>query len=217
MTVVYRIDIQEQKNLKSKTREDLTSRIQIQYKIEGIPISKALREKRFYLMLIQKKILQNIKVAKLLKYCQVLRSYNFCLQHYFWIKHWRFSRRIEVSFTWGSWHFDVVKSNPFCQLYLACSDTDVILLLLYFYPQISNTTIFHAITREVDVGCVYNALGNEKSKAHLGFHTFTGCDVTGRFTRFSKSTCFDTFLKSNSIVHKIFISFEIMTMVWKKI
>ena len=35
MTAVYRIDIQEQKNLKSKTREDRTSRIQIQYKIEG--------------------------------------------------------------------------------------------------------------------------------------------------------------------------------------
>ena len=60
---------------------------------------------------------------------------------------------------------DVAKSNPFCQLYVACSDTDVLLLLLYFYPQICNNIIFHAITREIDVGC--NNSNKIISIAHL--------------------------------------------------
>ena len=55
---------------------------------------------------------------------------------------------------------DAAKSNLFCQLYVSCSDTDVLLFLLYFYPQICNNTIFHAVTWEVDVRCAYNALGN---------------------------------------------------------
>ena len=82
---------------------------------------------------------------------------------------------------------DVAKSNPFCQLYVACSDTDVLLLLLYFYPQICNNTIFHAITREIDVGCAYNALGNERSRVLLGVYAFTSCDLTERFSGFSKN------------------------------
>ena len=55
---------------------------------------------------------------------------------------------------------DAAKSNLFCQLYVSCSDTDVLLFLLYFYPQICNNTIFHAVTWEVDVRCAYSALGN---------------------------------------------------------
>ena len=42
--------------------------------------------------------------------------------------------------------------------------------------------------------------------ALLGFHAFTGCDLTGRFSGFSKTTCFDTFLKSDSFVYKAFAS-----------
>ena len=48
---------------------------------------------------------------------------------------------------------DVAKCNSFSQLYVACSDTDVSLLYLYFYPQICNNTIFHVITREIGAGC----------------------------------------------------------------
>ena len=96
---------------------------------------------------------------------------------------------------------------------MACSDTDVLLLLLYFYQQIWNNTIFHAITREIDVGCAYNALENKKSKALLGVDAFTACDLTRRVSGFSKTTCFDTFLKCNSIVHEDLLHWEIMTMV----
>ena len=100
---------------------------------------------------------------------------------------------------------DASKSNPFCQLYIACWNTDVLLLLLYFYPQICYNTVFHATTRGIDLGCAYNALENEKRMALLGFHAFAGCDLTGRFSGFSKITCFNTF-KSNSFIYKVFAS-----------
>ena len=44
--------------------------------------------------------------------------------------------------------------------------------------------------------------------ALLGFHVFTGCDLTERFSGFSKTTCFNTFLKSDSLVYKATASLE---------
>ena len=103
---------------------------------------------------------------------------------------------------------DVAKRNPFCQLYVACSDTDVLLLRLHFYLQIYNNTVFHAIAREIDVGHAYNVLGNKNSMVLLGFHAFTGCDVTERLSGFLKTTCFGAFLKSDPFVYKAFASLE---------
>ena len=40
--------------------------------------------------------------------------------------------------------------------------------------------------------------------ALLGFHAVTGCDLTGRFNGFSKTTSFHTFPKNNSFVYKTF-------------
>ena len=51
-----------------------------------------------------------------------------------------------------------------------------------------------------------NALGNEESMALLRFHAFTGCELTGRFSGFSKTTWFDTFFKTNLFVCKAFAS-----------
>ena len=42
--------------------------------------------------------------------------------------------------------------------------------------------------------------------ALLGFHASTGCDLTGRFSRYSKTTCLGIFLKSNSFIYKAFAS-----------
>ena len=109
---------------------------------------------------------------------------------------------------------DVAKSNTFCHLYVACADTDVLLLLLYFYPQICSNTVFHATIREI-VAIYYTRYRRRmyakcikavRIMALLGFHAFLGCNLTGRFSGFSKTTCFDTFLKSNSYIHETFNS-----------
>ena len=68
-----------------------------------------------------------------------------------------------------------------------------------------NNTVFHAITLGLKLGCVHNALENEKSLALLRFHALTGCDLRERFRGFSETTCFKTF-ESNSFVHKVFAS-----------
>ena len=60
----------------------------------------------------------------------------------------------------------------------------------------------YAITWEIDVECVYNAFENEKIMALLDFHAFTGCDLTERFSGFSKTIYFDTYLKSDLFVYK---------------
>ena len=64
----------------------------------------------------------------------------------------KFHSHVEADTLIALHSIDVAKRNPFCQIYVACSDTDALLLLLYFYPQICNNTVFHAITREIDVG-----------------------------------------------------------------
>ena len=99
---------------------------------------------------------------------------------------------------------DVAKKNPFTQLHLSCSDTDVFLLLLNYYQLICNSTIFRTKTRDIDVGSTYNNLGEEKCAALLGFHSFTGCHQTGKFSGFSKLSCWKTFVKSKPSVLEAF-------------
>ena len=55
-------DRYDELSLKSKTREDRSSGIQIQYRVEDdtSEITSALRQKSFYLMLTRNEILPNI-------------------------------------------------------------------------------------------------------------------------------------------------------------
>ena len=179
------------KILKSKTR---TSRIQIQHKIEvdtnieNITSEKFLSHvntKKDFTKYLSCKIAQVFSVAEK----RYIVAYSITAESNIvdFPDELKFHSREEADTLIVLQSTDVAKSNPFCQLYVVCSDTDVLLLLLYVYPQICNNTIFHAITREVDVGCAYNASGNKKSKALLGVYAFTGCDLTGRFTGFSKN------------------------------
>ena len=51
---------------------------------------------------------------------------------------------------------DVAKSNRFSQLYVACSDADVFLFLLYLCPHLCNNTAFHTATRDIDIRCAFS-------------------------------------------------------------
>ena len=51
---------------------------------------------------------------------------------------------------------------------------------------------------------MYEALGEERASALLGFHAFTGCDVTCKFYGKSKLTCWKVFMKSSSDVLEAF-------------
>ena len=97
---------------------------------------------------------------------------------------------------------DVNKRNPFCQLYVACSDTDVLLCFCTFTRRYVIILYFTLLHERLTLGG--RTLENKKSMALLGLHVSTGCDLTERFSGFSKTTYFDTFFKSNSFVYKAF-------------
>ena len=70
-------------------------------------------------------------------------------------------------------------------------DTDMFLLLLQFCPSFPQLLAFHTRKetdlRKTDIASCYEAVDPSRVKALLGFHTFTGCDQTGRFSGKSKT------------------------------
>ena len=140
-------------NLKSKTREDRTSGIQIQCKIEDdTNIENITSEKFLSLVNTKRDFIKRLscKIAQVFSAAEKRYIVAYSITAESSIVHFpdelKFHPHEEADTLIVLQSIDVAKSNPFCQLYVACSDTDVLLLLLYFYPQICNNTIFHAIT-----------------------------------------------------------------------
>ena len=69
---------------------------------------------------------------------------------------------------------DVAKRDPFQELYIDCWDTDVFLLLLYYFEKLCTRTVFNGKNNCVDIGMLYEVLHKEKVKALPRFHSFTG-------------------------------------------
>ena len=86
---------------------------------------------------------------------------------------------------------DASKDSSVKQLDVCSPDTDVFLLLLYWYPHLCTKTRFltgkGSTKRLITVKPLYTALGEEKANALLGFHAFTGADTTGRFSGKTKA------------------------------
>ena len=104
---------------------------------------------------------------------------------------------------------DVARKNPFQDLVVVSPDTDLVLLLLIaFYKSLCANTVFKTgkgnSIRYLDVGTMYEALGEERALALLSFHAFTGCDVTCKFYGKSKLTCWKVFMKSSSDILEAF-------------
>ena len=87
-------------------------------------------------------------------------------------------------------------------------DTDVLLLLLYWYQSLCKETYFLTgrgnTKRSISVKEIHTALGTEKADAILGFHSLTGADTTGRFAGKSKATCFKVFMSSDDEIINAF-------------
>ena len=98
----------------------------------------------------------------------------------------------------------ITRLNPFQELVVCSPDTDVLLLLIYFHEQLCSSTIFRTgrsnQVRDINIGLAHEALGEERSKALLGFHCFTGCDQTAKFYGKSKLACWKVFCSSPSWV-----------------
>ena len=92
---------------------------------------------------------------------------------------------------------DVTTNDPFNEITVCHPDTDVFLLLIYFYPSLCNITWFQTGNkthlRNIDVGKAYECLGTERGKAILGFHSFTVSVFTSKFNSKSKLSCWRCF------------------------
>ena len=86
-------------------------------------------------------------------------------------------------------------------VHIMSPDTDVFVLALRRLPQLgSQTCIVNGIGSKrklVLLQPIYDALGSDLVAALPGFHAFTGCDTTGRFSGKGKQTCWKTFLKAS--------------------
>ena len=130
-------DTYDKLSLKPKTHEDCTSGIQIQYKIEDDTNIESIASEKFLSNFNTKRNLTKYlssKIAKVLSAAakRYLVAYNSTVE----LNIINFTDEIklhshEEAETLIVLHLiDVAKRNPFCQLYVACSDTNVLLLLL---------------------------------------------------------------------------------------
>ena len=204
-------DRYDEKSLKSKTRATRTSGIQIQYKIDDNTNIEHTSTSKFLSHIFTKRDLTRYlsdKLATALSNARkryVLVHNNIAMSNISDFPDDLRTHSHEEADTLIILHaIDVAKKNPFTQLHISCSDTDVFLLLLNYYQLICNSTVFRTKTRDIDVGSTYNNLGEEKCAALLGFHSFTGCDQTGKFSGFSKLSCWKTFVKSKPSVLEAF-------------
>ena len=76
---------------------------------------------------------------------------------------------------------------------------------MFFYSQFSSIKTFattqrsvqeEKILREIDIDVTYEVLGEQRCKALLGFHSFTGRDQTAKFYGKWKLDCWKTFFHS---------------------
>ncbi|XP_066919527.1 uncharacterized protein [Clytia hemisphaerica] len=88
---------------------------------------------------------------------------------------------------------DASARKDFIELVILCSDTDVLLILLHYFDRISSTTIFKTINKEFVLREIHERLSPEICKGLLGFHAMSGCDQTGKFLGYTKSSCWEIY------------------------
>ena len=97
------------------------------------------------------------------------------------------------------------RRDPFIELTISCSDTDVLLILLNYFEQLPSTTIFKTTEHCYNLRQIFERFTPQVCKALLGFHAFTGSDQTGKFIGFSKRSCWEIFTSSKNETLNAFI------------
>ena len=75
---------------------------------------------------------------------------------------------------------NVTDLDPFTDFYVISSDTDVLLILIYYYHQLYASSTFQTGSgnneRDIEIRKMHESIGPLHAKAILGFHVFTGCE-----------------------------------------
>ena len=89
---------------------------------------------------------------------------------------------------------DVAQLNPFRHVCIISPDTDALLLLIHYYPQLPVLVLFESGFHKINIGAAFQVLGPEESNVLLGFRAFTGCNQSSKFNMNSKATFWKDFL-----------------------
>ena len=79
-------------------------------------------------------------------------------------------------------------------LHVWSPDTDVLLLFIYYMPQLPRDTFLFWQQKTYDIFGLYSYIGQEKVEGLLGWHALTGSDTTGKFARRDKKTWWHLFI-----------------------
>ena len=98
------------------------------------------------------------------------------------------------------------KNDRFTELVIACSDTDVCLIMLNYFE---DCKIFKTSHKEYYLREIHRRLKAGIIKALLGFHSFSG-DQTEKFHGYSKKSCWQTLLHSPDVLDMSLADWETM-------
>ena len=108
--------------------------------------------------------------------------------------------------------FQIAKIDPLREVVIVCSEADVLLMLPYHYQTLCTQTIMSVgrgdQKRDINIGKSFEALGDAKSQALVGFHFFAGCDQTGKCNDNAKQSCWNTFITSPEKIIAAFMLLE---------
>ena len=101
---------------------------------------------------------------------------------------------------------DACRRDAFSELTITCSDTDVLLILLYYFEQLPSTTIFKTTEHCFNLPQIFGRFTPRVCKILLGFRAFTGSDQTEKFHGFSKRSFWEIFTSSTNKTLNAFIN-----------
>lgn len=99
---------------------------------------------------------------------------------------------------------DAVENTRAQNMVVRSSDTDVLVLLVSFFPSLRQKGLTNlwlqfgvgSKRRFISIHRIVEVLGDDRSEALLGFHAFSGCDLTSFFGGKGKRTAFSAWDRS---------------------
>ena len=187
--------------MKNVTRKDRTEKFNaVHYKVTDSTRIAHLGTKEFLASIqtkneltkyLSEKLVQQLKVDYVVIHYKCLINLDPSLRNY---SHEEADTGIVLN------ALDVSKRDPFTDLVISCSDTDVLLILIHYYEQLTTSIVFKTTVHSYFVGEIYENLSPSIRHALLGFYAFTGCDQTGKFSGFGKPSCWTTLMNSSKKV-----------------
>ena len=189
-------------SLKFKTRQGRTKPIQsIHYNINDSTVIKDITLKELLANIDTKKELTEYLAEKIISYSKsvarrIMVTYDTKTEGNTYIPEILSQHDHEEADTLIILHASTVDRSSL--LHVAASDTDILLQLTHRYQHVPENTVLLGKSVEYPIKVLHTNLGEQRCRALVGFHVFTGCDVSGKFAGRTKESTFKKFLEADS-------------------